>query len=237
LSLEKILGKPKSPLALAAFLIALGIGSVLAAMWAMTFPKQTSLDILGDYWLFVTQRGIHAFLGYGPDNRMYFVWIGYILLALGTSAGKVISKIEKTARNPVAITNLRFWIVATGLTFFVVTFDGAANFYNWYDPNKMIAYGVGGIDAFTHSLAGITFGLLLGPYNWEVLLQSNRRTSYLILSLTGFALQAYWEWRENMRPEVYLNPILNSYQDAFVFMTGLGFALFLYEELVEELGC
>lgn len=191
-----------------------------------SFPAQSVPDYFKLYQDYVTRFGILALLGiHQPDSRAFWLLIGVV-------ATLIMALITRISKLPIVYVN-SFYVVSL-LVFapLIISFDGAANYYNWYNPQVE----GGRVDTWTHMLAGFIIAYLISSYEFESLLHLSRRQGWITVLAIVYAFAVYFEIGENSRPEVYLNPILNSYHDVVIGLVGALVGIWLYEKGVVELG-
>ncbi len=170
---------------------------VLLVVWYRSFPERAWVetpDYMGMYLDYVFNNPGDAFLRIetGPTGRQSWfvmpIYLGITALVLAYSVGKI--KHEKyVVMNPVYIV----YIIVLGVL--AITFQNAAQFYNWYWNPELNAPGF--VDTWTHITSPWLIAALVAPLSLERFLQWKRRSMWFFIFAVNVIAALGWEIAES----------------------------------------
>lgn len=212
---------------------------ILSGLWLHSFPTrawQETPDYLALYFQYITSRPLEALLRVeaGPLSKQGWfvipVYLGVAVITIGYIVGKK-SQLE------IVVVNRKYIVYLILLGLFAVTFQNAAQFYNWYWNPKLNAPGF--VDTWTHLTSPWFLGALVAPLSIERIFQWSRRHGWFFVAAVNAISALGWEIAESSASwdpsPSYFNYPMDSVKDIVMgaFLATV-VAWWFYERLVAE---
>ena len=222
---------------------------VLTFAWYTTFPTSAWAEkpnYLRMYVDFVLSRPINAFLStnVGPGG---IIGGTFILVYSMITLHVILYLVDKRVKKPIRIAgvpmkrlnivNRQYLIYLVALALFALTFQNAAQHYDWYWDPELDAPGY--VDTWTHITSPLLLGSLFLPFALERYLNWNRRFYWFPIFAIMIIIALGWEIVETIDVTVrpgsssYFNYPMDSLKD-IIMGAGIGTVLscWIYERLV-----
>ncbi|MDH5362187.1 MAG: hypothetical protein OEW84_02615 [Aigarchaeota archaeon] len=209
-------------------------------LWLQSFPPrawQETPDYLGLYFGYVSSRPLEALLRVeaGPLSKQGWfvipVYVGVAAITIGYIVGK-------KSRLEIVIVNRRYIVYLILLGLFAITFQNAAQFYNWYWNPELNAPGF--VDTWTHLTSPWFLGALVAPLSIERIFRWDRKHGWFFVAAVNAISALGWEIAESSASwdpsPGYFNYPMDSVKDIVMgaFLATV-VAWWFYERLVVEL--
>jgi hypothetical protein len=222
---------------------------VLTIIWYVTFPPSAWAEkpnYFQMYINFVLQRPVDAFLStnVGPGGIIGGTFIlVYSLIAVHT----ILYIVDKRVKQPIyiagrlmiqpSVVTRKYLFYLVALALFALSFQNAAQHYDWYWNPELDAPGY--VDTWTHITSPWLLGALFVPFALERYLGWDRKYYWFPIFAIMITIALGWEIVETLdvyvRPETssYFNYPMDSIKD-IIMGSGIGTVLscWIYERLV-----
>jgi hypothetical protein len=212
---------------------------LIVVLWYATFPASqwsSAPNYAYMYFLFIISNPAQAFLSIntGPTgNISWLIALGYGLIVVEVG----LCLIGKRRAMDYLIVNWQYLLYMVLLALFTISFQNAAQYYDWYwNP---ATNSLGYVDTWTHIVSSwLICGLAL-PFAIERYFGWNRKLFWAPPMMLMAFFSIGWELAENvallLHPGSFVNTPINSIQD-IIFGTVVGpmLALWIYGRLVMD---
>jgi len=214
---------------------------ILSGMWLNSFPPrawQETPDYLGLYLRYITTRPLEALLRIeaGPLSKQgWFV----IPVYLGVAAITVGYVLGRRLQLEIVVLNRVYLAYLIPLALFAITFQNAAQYYNWYWNTGLNAPGF--VDTWTHLTSPWLLGALVAPLSVERIFHWDRKHGWFFVAAVNLFSALGWEIAESSASwdpsPNYFNYPMDSLKDIVMgaFLATV-VTCWIYQRLVVELG-
>jgi hypothetical protein len=208
-------------------------------LWYATFPSyqwESAPNYVQMYLLFIASDPAQAFfcINTGPTgNISWLIGLGYGFIAVEA----FLSLAGKRRQTDYIITNWTYFAYLIPLALFTISFQNAAQHYDWYwNP---VTNSLGYVDTWTHIVSSWLICALSLPFAVERYFGWDRKFFWLPPMMLMAVFSIGWELAENVvlifRPGSFFNTPINSIQDIiFGALVGPLIALWIYGRLVMD---
>jgi len=212
---------------------------LILVLWYATFPASqwgTAPNYLEMYFLYISSNPAQAFLCVNTGPTGNISWL--IVLGYGTIAVQSIMYVVSEHRAmEYIVTNKQYIAYLTLLALFTISFQNAAQFYDWYWNPATNSPGY--VDTWTHIVSSWFICSLALPFAIERYFGWDRKLYWAPPMMLMAFLSIGWELAENivliLHPGAFFNTPINSVQD-IIFGAILGplLAVWVYGRLVAD---